>query len=541
MQTFIDLISEWSQDDKLKIIEKESKDIYQKMPGKGQGNSESLKKAFCALGGDGRTTPSQCIIKQIKEYKDELVKRPATDIFWQNITKIINALTDNDDTKQTWYTKINNALGKTAHIIIDRAVKEKMIAEQQKALHDRLSDLKHIGIRKVYDQIMKVYQTDKRKPTFEEMFVYLGLTTGRRFIEILRECTYTPIANEPNKIHVSGLAKKGPNPTELDFYTLEPADKVIKIWDDFRKLVQARSTGKEDKRKLTNRFNRSVNKHVKKVLIQDEKEQEDKKDEEDGGEEIEEKKIDNKFTAHALRSMYAKIAFTKFGGMLNMEETKFIQQALGHKSMATSAHYKSIKVDDEKIDDEVKKWLNKTVVDTVTLNKANWLQLGGMIKALQAQNDALQAQNTAMFALAKRNEDQMTEIIKQNHDLKAVVDAMQKQLGFVIGSHEKKVAAAAEEKHKPSVAEIKHNPPPQLTDDQIRKGVEVILRVGLSETNKTQVNKVINEVRYYFEKNMRVPRDEITKKVGGAGKYPPKVYKVMGVEAWNKQFPKKQS
>ena len=147
---------------------------------------------------------------------------------------------------------------------------------------------KAIGSRQTKESIRAYYLT-----------AYLALVTGRRLTEILKTLKLTKFKE---KIKASGiLKKKGDEIQEsFDLFILSESAKIILAFRELRKIVD---TTKLTNRECNSKFNNIYNRFLRENILND-------------------------ATFHDLRSIYAEVAFVKFGKIENFEKKDFIASIL---------------------------------------------------------------------------------------------------------------------------------------------------------------------------------------------------------------------
>ena len=147
---------------------------------------------------------------------------------------------------------------------------------------------KGLGSRQTKESIRAYYLT-----------AYLALATGRRLTEILKTLELTKYKE---KIKAKGiLKKKGDERTEsFDLFILSESVKINEAFKELRKIVD---TTKLTNRECNSKFNNIYNRFLRENILND-------------------------ATFHDLRSIYAEVAFVKFGKIENFEKKDFIASIL---------------------------------------------------------------------------------------------------------------------------------------------------------------------------------------------------------------------
>ena len=155
----------------------------------------------------------------------------------------------------------------------------------------------------------------------EDMIIEMALTTGSRFIEILRTSTYHAVRNKPHDIAITGLAKKkdGGDITITKPIVVIDSHSVLERIHKIREMVETPENREKTDAKLTQLFNSRVNKHIKKLGLPT--------------------------TIHRLREIYAQLSYNLYANKQQISNNRWTQSVLGHNDIRTSIHYNTVSLD----------------------------------------------------------------------------------------------------------------------------------------------------------------------------------------------------
>lgn len=238
------------------------------------------------------------------------------------------------------------------------------------------------------DDIYKVMDQTINSSNPQDRIVAVILAVGSRLIEVLKVSKYEESKDNDNFIKITGIAKDRGNLGYEDKVIIRPiirftAKQIIEAVDYIRKNL----TIEGDNSKISDKYNSSVNKRVKKYL---------------------------NTTSHKLRAISARLSYLLYGR--GGVENTYVQEYLGHSSGEVSKSYQNVNVKLRNAvnlsGDDVKTAISELKEDS-KMNKEEHKELEKKIdKNVPVLDGSIPVLKEFKNPRTKRNRDQQLELLR---------------------------------------------------------------------------------------------------------------------------------
>ena len=245
---------------------------------------------------------------------------------FEPIKVIINTLYLNIQTRQKIYGELRKVLerfGAKSRVVLDSKKNlaityqqyEDIRAQQEQRRDEASRNRKQFERQSVIDLIYKLRGSED----FKDKVILVCLTTGARFIEVLRISTFIPVPTNPNEILVQSVAKKKDKSEE--FQVIRPllvlrAEEVVPVVEDIRTITDSGRDSELTNTQLSGKYNSSINRRLKTYGL--------------GG------------TLHDLRKLYGTLTYEFYTNRNKTSLNAWLKNILGHERLETSLHYNTI-------------------------------------------------------------------------------------------------------------------------------------------------------------------------------------------------------